>query len=554
MIDEKNINSPITDDTQKVETKPEKKVTVKKTKAKTTTKKSTVKKKIEKPEKKVRVAKVAKAKKTATSEIKPAEKPAIKVSVNAGQPLALPPGDEDVKNEDLLRTKNYYQEAKKEVEKEINASGFNTVDAIKKEPEKKPVMVNPIKPANVNVGNKDVYRPQSLKTILDNKKQEEPEEKPKHSLKLYRNIVLIFVAAAVVLAVGIGYFTLVSVTITIIPNQENMSNNIIFDVYDTEKNQEIANNAIPGVVRKVSIDTEKTYTATGEEVIGQEAIGTAKLINNYEKNQPLVATTRLLSADGKLFRIKNTVNVPAGGSIDVEIYADQPSPEMAIGPTRFTIPGLWAGLQDKIYAQSEKEVVYQQKVKKHVASEDIENSKRDLKQEIANKAKEQIQDTYKEFGQVIYSVDDSSVSSKIDAKVGDEKEEFSGKMSADVIVVAFNDEKAKELAKQKFILSLPENKESMNFNSDSLIYALNTTDFSKGIASLNATFEGKVTLKDDYGIVDTSKILGLNKDQLEAYLSGLPDIAGHEVKFSPSFMWKVPKYIEPSKIKVEIKK
>lgn len=459
----------------------------------------------------------------------------------AKEPVLLPPGDDEIiRNEDLLRKKEYQAEVKTK----IDEKSFN-FPVLEQKPSFDQI------PVNINKSND--YKPQSINTIL-NKSENDGREKSKHHLKLYRNIVLLFVFSTIILAGLIFYFTILGVTITLIPNQENISNNMIFDVFDTEKNNSGNINAIPGVVKKVNISTEKVYSATGEEVVGKEAIGKATIINSYDKNQPLVATTRLLTADSKLFRIKNTVNVPAGGSVEIEIYADQPSEEMAIGPSRFTIPGLWAGLQDKIYAQSEEPVVYQQKVKKHITESDMEGGKEDLKQEIVKKAKEQIEENYKDFGKVIYNIDEGSITSEISAKAGDEKEEFTGKMSADVIVTAFNEDKAKSLAKQKFILSLPEDKESILFNEDKILYSLNSNDLNSGIATINASFDGKVTLKDNNSIIDTSKLIGLNKDQLNAYLSELPDIAGYEVRFSPSFMWGIPRFIEASKIKIEIKK
>lgn len=41
--------------------------------------------------------------------------------------------------------------------------------------------------------------------------------------------------------------------------------------------------------------------------------GTVTLINKLTRNQRLVATTRLLAADGRLYRLDEAVNIPAGG-------------------------------------------------------------------------------------------------------------------------------------------------------------------------------------------------------------------------------------------------
>ncbi|MCX6796649.1 MAG: hypothetical protein NTW06_04100 [Candidatus Falkowbacteria bacterium] len=376
-----------------------------------------------------------KKKETATVKKSP-----VKISV-LNQAVVLPSEGEkeEKKNEVPVEKRKYFNEAKEEVKKQIDAIDLSMVkeetgDEVQ-EVKKSSYSARPFRPVTISSMGPKEFRSSDVEinkeTEDDDEDEEEenniPEAKPKRSLKLYRNIAWIFIAATLVLGLVIGYFTFVKITITLVPNQESINNNLILDVYDQEKNSEVGGNGILGVVKKTNVKVEKEYQVTGEEIIGKEAVGEATIINNYEKNQPLVATTRLLTPDGKLFRIKDTVNVPAGGSIKVEIYADQPSEEMAIGSSTFSIPGLWAGLQEKIYAQSDQSVVYQQKIKKSVKEEDLENSLRNLKDEVVNKAKEEIANNYKDFSKIIYSIDEKSIVSQINAKAGEEKEKFTGK-------------------------------------------------------------------------------------------------------------------------------
>jgi len=372
----------------------------------------------------------------------------------------------------------------------------------------------------------------------------------KRSLKLYRRIAYFFVALTVVLVVVVSYFTFAKVSIVLIPNQERVSNNMIFDVFDKDNNLHSGTNSIKGIVKEIKIEKQKEYEAHGEEIIGKEAAGEVIITNTYVKNQPLVATTRFLTPDGKLFRLRNTVNVPAGGSVVAELYADAPSPDMAISPTKFTIPGLWAGLQDKIYAESSESIKYSKKVKKHITADDIENSIRDLKQQMLTEAKITVNEEYKEYGQILYKIDEDSISSEVLAETGEEKDVFSATMEAGVVVVAFNDDQATNLAKQKFVSSLAEGREMLSFDQSNIVYALNNYDSEKGSATINATFEGRVSLSDDFDVVKIDKILGLSEEQLNVYLESLQDIAGFEVNFKPSFIKKVPKLKDKIEVKV----
>ena len=100
--------------------------------------------------------------------------------------------------------------------------------------------------------------------------------------------------------------------------------------------------------------------------------------------------------------------------------------------------------------------------------------------------------------------------------------------------------------------TLSDNKEIISFDEDNIIYVLDNYDDEASQATISATFEGKVSLREGAEIIEINKILGLNEEQLNAYLSSLPEIAGYEVKFFPSFIKKVPKLMD--RITIEIKK
>lgn len=372
------------------------------------------------------------------------------------------------------------------------------------------------------------------------------------SIGLYKKIAFAFIFLTIILIAAVLYFSFVKVDIFLIPNQERLTNNLIFDIYDTAKNAEIKQGTIAGVVNEVTISDSKKFDASSSEIIGEEAVGKVTIINNYTKNQPLVASTRLISTDNKLFRMKDTVNVPAGGSIESEIYADVPSEAMAIAPTKFIFPGLWAGLQDKIYAESKESIVYQKQVKRKITQEDIDKAVKEMKDALLVKAKTDMGGMYKDFEQVIYNFDDNMVSILVDGKVGDEKDSFIVTIDAKVTVIAFNDEPIVNLAKEKILLTIAENMQLLDFDKSKIIYSLDSSNVEQGIATINATFEGRITLEDNAEVIDKEKIVGLTKDQLNEYLSSLSDIAGFDVKFSPSFIIKVPDLVD--RINIEIKK
>lgn len=376
----------------------------------------------------------------------------------------------------------------------------------------------------------------------------------KRSVKMYRNIAYFFVFLVMALLLSLSYFSFKKVEIVLVPNQERKSNNLIFDVYD-ESGSPGNNAAIPGAVRLMSIESAGEFESSGTEVIGKETVGEVTIYNNYTQNQPLVATTRLLTPDSKMFRIAETVNVPAGGSATVGIYADDPSPEMAIKPTKFMIPGLWAGLQDKIFAESKQDTVYRQKVKKFVQEADFDEAKKALRQQLLSDAKEKINQEYSDFSEIIYKIDENSILSDFDAELNKAAEKFTGTISADVVIVAFSGEKSAELSQAKFVSSLSENVEIIDFNTDNIIYTLNNYDVKAGNATINSTFEGKTSIKENSEIIKKEQIVGLKYEQLNVFLGQVEGISGYEVNFKPSFlpdfMRTVPKLVDKIEIKVK---
>ncbi len=349
------------------------------------------------------------------------------------------------------------------------------------------------------------------------------------------------------------YFYFSKVTIIITPNKEKISDNIILEIYDKDSVGEKIKNEekIPGVVEQVDIEEKEIYPATGTKTVGEEVAGKVVIVNNYSKNQPLVATTRLLSPDNKLFRINKTINVPAGGSVEVEIYADKPSKNMAIKPTKFTIPGLWSGLQDKIYAESKESFVYREKTDKYITQEDVDNALVNIQKVLVEKAEKEFGTDYKNFNNVIYSIDESSIIFKTDGEVGEKKKEFSASARGRINVVAFSGVELSKIAKKKLLAITPNTKELLNFSKENIFYNLKRFDYEDKSASISASFDGAMKVKDGVGLIDRKKIISLSQSQLEDYLDSFKEIAGYEIDFSPNFMKRVPNLVDRIFIKIK---
>lgn len=136
------------------------------------------------------------------------------------------------------------------------------------------------------------------------------------------------------------------------------------------------------VTRAVESDgkTSGTFPATGAaSSTTDRATGTATIVNTTSREYTFVATTRLLSKEGVLFRMTQSTKIPANGSVDVQVRADQPGAEGDIGPTTFTIPGLPPDQQRLITAKSDSAMTGGSgEGVKGVSQSDIEAAKSEL--------------------------------------------------------------------------------------------------------------------------------------------------------------------------------
>jgi len=106
---------------------------------------------------------------------------------------------------------------------------------------------------------------------------------------------------------------------------------------------------IPLEYFEMSRNINQTFKTTEVKNIESKAKGVIRIYNAYNSSsQTLVATTRFMSPDGKIFRLIDKVVVPGAkiengkiipSYIDAEVVADKPGESYNIGPTKFTIPG-----------------------------------------------------------------------------------------------------------------------------------------------------------------------------------------------------------------------
>ncbi|HRH21955.1 MAG TPA: hypothetical protein PLJ58_02020 [bacterium] len=408
----------------------------------------------------------------------------------------------------------------------------------------------------------EIIAPDKLKLDKSSARKELPEqtelesgsevdEHKARSVRIYKRIAVGFSVLVFIILLVVLYFALVKATISIALNEQVINDQVVIAVYDRPQDFSLPAKSVRGLVKTVAVEQSKLYQVSGHDVIGEEVVGQITLYNKYNKSQPLVASTRLLSASGKLYRLKNSVTVPAGGQVVADVYADQAKPEMAVGAELFTIPGLWEGLQDKIYGQSlEGAIKYQQKLRRIIAQDDIDKALADLKQVLKDKVKADFDNTYNDYDYKFYNLDELNLKFAVSGKVGEEKDQLPVSMSGTVEVIAFNSDQAQDLAKLSSAAKLPAGQDLLNLDTSNLKYELTKFDPNMVMAEVNMTYDVKVRANNKNEIVDKNKIIGLSEDQLKQYLSNIKDIRTYNIEFYPAFIKQVPRLTDRIEVKV----
>lgn len=261
---------------------------------------------------------------------------------------------------------------------------------------------------------------------------------------------------------------------------------------NTKTSENLASGIIPGRVLEKTLEKSKTFQTTGVKSIPDKATGQATIFNNYSANQPLVATTRLLSKDGVLYRLKEGAVVPAKSQITVDISADQPGKEYEIGPTEFTIPGLSASLQKLIYAKSDKPTAGGIKEIKILSQQDLDNAQADLKKELAADSLSSLTSELKEAESLMpIPLSEEIMESKASKKLDTETNDFTLTLKIKNQLLAFQKNDVTNTARDELAKKITDTQKVEDYTLAEPAYILNNYNTESGLVSLTIKIEAK---------------------------------------------------------------
>ncbi|MBU1034880.1 hypothetical protein KKD42_03740, partial [Patescibacteria group bacterium] len=203
--------------------------------------------------------------------------------------------------------------------------------------------------------------------------------------RLYRNIAMTFLGLTVVIVAVAIWMSSVKATVRIQVKRDLVKLDTIVEIAKSPEDGQLQGRVVEGPFEKIQ-EFKVKEQAVGNQV--STTTGRVRIKNNYSKEQVLIKTTRLLTSDGKLFRINQTVTVPSGQSIEVDAYSDKVGKEFEIKEgEKFTIPGLWIDLQSLITAEAITAFTPKAGSAKIVTEADIAEAQKTLEQAVLEQAK-----------------------------------------------------------------------------------------------------------------------------------------------------------------------
>lgn len=386
-------------------------------------------------------------------------------------------------------------------------------------------------------------------SMLDVEDDVEMPPKEMHHLSLYRRLAIGFVVVVAIVLGVVMYMSTVKATITVHAKGETAKAEFLMDVVKTPTKE----SEVRGRILSKAVGKTQTFkvTAEGAKEVEGVARGEVVIYNKTGNSQTLVKTTRLLTADGKLFRIDTTVNVPARGSVSVPAYADQSGKTGDIATAvSFTIPGLPESLRKDIYAESKTAFSGGLASVSVVTADEIDRSAASLKAGLEEEAKVAMRtEAGTAFAGESFST--SVVEDTRSVVPGATVGEYAVTMSIKVTGVFFDRAAVEEVAVRKLYDQLVPGKEFKSVNNAGLTATVEKVDVEGEMANVRVYLDGVMVPSLNNSALDPGAFAGKSEEEVRGMIakSGLAESV--DLQFFPPWIHTVPRLKDHIEVKVD---
>ncbi len=329
------------------------------------------------------------------------------------------------------------------------------------------------------------------------------------------------------------------------------------DLVSVHKNGDIASE-----VFSQKKNAQMVFPATGKKVVNKKAGGKLVVYNAYSSEpQKLVATTRFITEDGKIFRLAQNIIVPGAkivdgkitsSSIEADVVADKSGADYNVGPVSgLKIPGFKGTPKYAAFYGEIKEPMkggYSGAVA-YPTDADIKNGQAKISQVLEDSINSQLTSQLPaDFKMVEGSKKFALLKAEADPNVN-QNGEFSIMAEEEVIVVGFKEKNMLALMTEKM-----KSKEGQDFifKNHEVKYGIANADFKNEKLSLPVDF--KAVVERPINVNDLrKKIAGKSESELKATIFSLPGLASASVTLWPFYVKSIPEDVSSDKVKIDVK-
>lgn len=316
-----------------------------------------------------------------------------------------------------------------------------------------------------------------------------------------------------------------------------------------ESNIEGNNFNLRGVVFSSEKNITDKYTANGTDSVGRKARGSITIYNNFGvEPQSLVASTRFVTPDGKIYRLDSNVTVPGAtkdgtkivpSSIEATVTADQPGEEYNIGPvSKFRIPGFQGTAKyDGFYAESKGSMTGGSFGETKVPTDtDLDNARADLTAKLEDALRAEFFVGLPENIKVLEGAYDVEITREQINDVVDRDGKFSLTLYGQMKLIGFDEAELVDTLRKKFEADDGLTLQIYDYTID---YGEVSVDFEAEEFSSAIKFESNWTRPFDASEF-ARKIMGMKEVELKSEIFSTPGVRSGEVKMWPFWVGRVP--------------
>ncbi|MEK7183225.1 MAG: hypothetical protein AAB776_01180 [Patescibacteria group bacterium] len=369
------------------------------------------------------------------------------------------------------------------------------------------------------------------------------------SLRMYQHIAVAFVVITFLLLLCVLYLSVSRATIRIIADPKVIDVEADIDVVA----EPVEDGQVAGVVVEKTIDKNRVFTlpSEGATPVEEKASGYVTLINESAKEQPLVATTRLISQEGVLFRLQNFVTIPAQGQVEAFVKADVAGKGGEIGASKFTVPGLNATQQTQIYGVSVAPMTGGVQYVRVLTQADIDGAVASLSEEVLAEAKLELStgvDRTKLDGE---SYEVETITQSTDVVVGAEVGSFTLTLKQKVTAVYYPKAQVQNYAERLLAQQVPDGFRVSLINHQTMRSEVEDIDTVNAEAVITVYLDGLSIISEDAQTLDKDRFVGRAPHEVLTLLRASEAIQDVSVSFTPFWLKRVPTLQDHIKIIIE---